>query len=308
MTDQIIKSLRLDHWFKNIFIIPGFLASFFFIGNYENLSENLLNLFLCLLSSSLAASSNYLINEHLDSKYDKFHPIKKKRSFVKKKISLFLLLSVYFLLVTSSFLLIIGFNFFYKITLFLFIVSGWFYNIPPIRTKDKPYLDIISESFNNVIRFLLGWFILIDTIFPPSSLLIVFWTGGAFLMTMKRYAEYKYLNDKQLAFKYRKSFKYYDESILLCLSFFFAMCVPFFLGIFLIKYKIEFILTFPFIVGLFTVYFRLGLSKNSIAQTPEKLYRSKELILLIFLIIFTSIYALQNRLNFLNIFLAPIEL
>ena len=86
------------------------------------------------------------------------------------------------------------------------------------------------------------------------------------------------------------------------------MCVPFFLGIFLIKYKIEFILTFPFIVGLFTVYFRLGLSKNSIAQTPEKLYRSKELILLIFLIIFTSIYALQNRLNFLNIFLAPIEL
>ena len=86
MFDQIIKSLRLDHWFKNIFIIPGFLASLFFIGNYENLTENLLNLFLCLLSSSLAASSNYLINEHLDSKYDKFHPIKKKKkSFVKKK-------------------------------------------------------------------------------------------------------------------------------------------------------------------------------------------------------------------------------
>ena len=89
---------------------------------------------------------------------------------------------------------------------------------------------------------------------------------------------------------------------------FFAMCVPFFLGIFLIKYKIEFILTFPFIVGLFTVYFKLGLSKNSIAQTPEKLYKSKALILLIILIIFTSIYALQNQLNFLNIFLTPIEL
>jgi len=66
MFDQIIKSLRLDHWFKNIFIIPGFLASLFFIRNYENLTENLLNLFLCLLSSSLAAFSNYLINEHLD--------------------------------------------------------------------------------------------------------------------------------------------------------------------------------------------------------------------------------------------------
>ena len=308
MIYQIIKSLRLDHWFKNIFIIPGFLTSLFFIGNYENLTDNLLNLLLSLLSSSLAASSNYIINEHLDSKYDKFHPIKKKRSFVKKKIPLSALLSVYFLLVISSFLLILDFNFFYKITLFLFVVSGWIYNIPPIRTKDKPYLDIISESLNNVIRFLLGWFILIDTIFPPSSILIVFWTGGAFLMTMKRYAEYKYINNKQIASKYRKSFKYYDKNILICLSFFFAMCVPFFLGIFLIKYKIEFILTFPFIVGLFTVYFRLGLSKNSIAQTPEKLYRSKALIFLIILIILTSAYALQNQLDFLNIFLVPIEL
>ena len=50
MFDQIIKSLRLDHWFKNIFIIPGFLASLFFIGNFKNFTENLLNLFLCLLS------------------------------------------------------------------------------------------------------------------------------------------------------------------------------------------------------------------------------------------------------------------
>jgi len=29
--------------------------------------------------------------------------------------------------------------------------------VPPIRTKDRVYLDVISESANNAVRLVLGW-------------------------------------------------------------------------------------------------------------------------------------------------------
>ncbi len=35
---------------------------------------------------------------------------------------------------------------------------GVLYNVKPFRTKDIAYLDVLSESINNAIRLLLGWF------------------------------------------------------------------------------------------------------------------------------------------------------
>jgi len=38
-------------------------------------------------------------------------------------------------------------------------IMGCVYNISPIRSKDLPYVDVLSESVNNPIRFCLGWYI-----------------------------------------------------------------------------------------------------------------------------------------------------
>jgi len=46
-------------------------------------------------------------------------------------------------------------------------VMGIAYNVPPLRTKEWPYLDVLSESINNPIRLLLGWFALVSVRFPP---------------------------------------------------------------------------------------------------------------------------------------------
>ena len=48
---------------------------------------------------------------------------------------------------------------FYVNRLFCFTVlalwiMGCFYNIRPMRTKDVPYLDVLSESVNNPLRML----------------------------------------------------------------------------------------------------------------------------------------------------------
>jgi len=46
-----------------------------------------------------------------------------------------------------------------------------------------------------------------------------------------------------------------------------------FLAIFLIKYRIEYILVMPFVVALFTAYFSMSTLPGSSAQKPEKLFR-----------------------------------
>jgi hypothetical protein len=50
-------------------------------------------------------------------------------------------------------------------------VMGVVYNVKPIRSKELPYLDVLSESINNPIRLLLGWFPLIaDRVPLPGAL------------------------------------------------------------------------------------------------------------------------------------------
>jgi hypothetical protein len=103
--------------------------------------------------------------------------------------------------------------------------------------------------------------------------------GGAYLMAIKRYAEYRFINSAELAGLYRRSFRYYTEESLLASAFFYALCSAFFLGVFLIKYRIEFLLSIPFLALLFTWYLVIGMRSQSPAQSPEKLYREKPFVL-----------------------------
>jgi len=43
---------------------------------------------------------------------------------------------------------------------------GLVYNVPPLRTKDRQYLDVLSESINNPLRFMLGWTAVIGSLLP----------------------------------------------------------------------------------------------------------------------------------------------
>ena len=100
-------------------------------------------------------------------------------------------------------------------------------------------------------------------------------------MTVKRYSEYRFIGDPQLAGLYRKSFLFYTEQKLLLAAFFYALTAAFFTGVFLIKYRIEYILTIPFLALLFVWYLQIGMNEDSAAQRPEKLYREKGLVFLV---------------------------
>lgn len=278
---------RLDHWFKNIFVFPGFFLALIFENEELSIYEIFLKIILSLLAIGFTASANYTINEFLDSETDKVHPLKNIRPGAQGLLNPKYVLFQYIFLAFLSLLIskvFFGSIFFYWMIIFL--IMGVIYNVKPFRTKDLPFLDVLSESINNPLRLILGWFAITQISFPPSSIILSYWMGGAFLMAVKRYAEYLRINDATNAALYRKSFEFYDEKILLLSSFFYALTSTFFLGIFLIKYKIEFIIAFPFLSLLFAWYLLLGMKINSNVQRPEKLYKEKTfMVYLIFLIV-----------------------
>jgi decaprenyl-phosphate phosphoribosyltransferase len=185
-----IRISRFDHWFKNIFVLPGFFISMILIESDEPSFGMWLNLLIGLIAIGFIASANYTINEYLDSDSDKYHPVKKNRPGVKGQLNrnYVFLQYIAYLVIGISISLTIHVRF--TLILIIFMIMGLLYNVPPIRTKDKPYLDVLSESLNNPIRLFAGWVLVSPAYFPPSSLLLSYWFGGAFLMAVKRFSEY----------------------------------------------------------------------------------------------------------------------
>ncbi len=230
---------------------------------------------LALLATGMIASSNYILNELLDARFDALHPVKRFRPIPSGKINkpLAYIQWILFGAIGLGLAAFLGSPFFLN-GLFLWIM-GCIYNIPPVRSKDKPYIDVLSESVNNPIRLLLGWYATGITVLPPVSILLAYWMIGAFFMAVKRFAEYRRINDAQISANYRRSFRYYTEQNLLISIIFYAVAFGLFFGIFLIRYRMELIVSIPFIAGFMAWYLNLGFLDDSPAQYPERLYKQK---------------------------------
>lgn len=272
--EPYIKIARFDHWFKNVFMIPGVVVAFY--ASPELLSVNsLINIVIGLLAAGFVASSNYVINELLDAPFDALHPVKKYRPIPSGGVNTKI---VYF---EWIFLAVLGLSFAWYLGIYFFLsalalwIMGCIYNIPPFRSKDKPYLDVLSESVNNPLRLMMGWYATSIIVLPPVSLLLAYWMIGAFFMAVKRFAEYRRINDPVLSANYRRSFKYYDEERLLISILYYAVTFGLFFGIFLMRYKMELILSIPLVAGFMAWYIKLGFIENSPAQYPELLYKQK---------------------------------
>lgn len=291
---KYFKIMRLDHWIKQFFIVPGIVCAIILAKKNFDQGIFIANLFEGFIATCLIASANYVINEYLDAEFDKYHPTKKFRATVKESMDG----KIIFLLWLT--LTIVGLNISALINKYFLAMTAWlwlmgiFYNVKPIRTKDLAYLDVLSESVNNMIRLLMGWFIVAEEfILPPSSIVLGYWMLGAFLMAIKRFAEYRMIDNPELAASYRKSFGKYSEASLLISAFFYAMCSVFFIGVFLVKYRIELVLFVPVLIGLYCFYFWLSFKKDSAVQKPEKLYNERGLMfycllsLILFIILMT---------------------
>ena len=273
-----IRIARFDHSVKQIFIVPGIVVAFT-ITPVRPTGAFVWHALAGLTSATLIACSNYVINEILDAPFDRLHPTKKNRpaagglihpgwgyvqwiAMMVAGLSIASFISLGFLLSAAALWLM-----------------GCVYNISPVRSKDLPYVDVLSESINNPLRFCLGWFIVTTSVLPPLSLLVSYWMLGAYFMALKRFSEYRQIADHQVASSYRRSFRFYSEESLLNSVVFYAAAAMLFFGAFIMRYRMELILSFPVIAWMMSVYFGLSFRRESAVQNPEKLYREPRLMI-----------------------------
>jgi decaprenyl-phosphate phosphoribosyltransferase len=271
--------LRLDHSVKQVFVLPGIVIAASITG--ESFSMALLGrALLGMLAVVAAASSNYVLNELLDAPFDRLHPTKRLRPAACGIVNVRLAYAQWLAFGLIGFLLalLVSRQLFFSVLALW--VMGCLYNIPPIRTKDVPYLDVLSESINNPIRFCVGWYIVTSAVLPPASLLVAYWMLGGYFMALKRFSEYRQIGYES-ARLYRRSFVVYTEQSLLVSVLFYAATSMLFFGAFIMRYRMEMIFAFPFIALLMAVYFSIAFSIDSPVQNPEKLYRQPRLMALL---------------------------
>lgn len=283
------RAMRLERWPRSLVIFSG-IAAFFYL--HRDLLSG--DMFLSIAEKSLLAffltwaisTVNYIINEIADAPFDIHHPSKRHRPLVMGKIKKtpFILYGMILGLV-SLVLAFLLFSFSFFLSLLALLLAGFLYNIKPFRTKDIPFLDSISESANNPIRFLIGWFAFSSPhLFPPVSLLLIWWIFGNFLMISKRLSEFRLLKDK--AENYRSSLsKYTIKSLILGIVlsavFFFA---GYFAFAFTFKLQSFFYLT-PLVFLYFFLIFWRTLREKEAMEEPERLLKNLPFTIYTFLLV-----------------------
>lgn len=274
-----LRLARFDHMTKHVFILPGIVLALALRG--VQTPTLALDVALGGISAILIASANYIINEWLDREFDKYHPTKAARVSVQVELKPTLVYGLWALFIVGGLAAAYASSVTMFIVVLIFALQGVFYNVPPVRTKDVAILDVISESVNNPLRLLIGWLMVDASTLPPLSILIAYWLGGAFLMAAKRLSEYRDIvrtHGAELLIRYRKSFEGYTENKLMASCFGYALLSVSLFSVFLIKYRIEYVLALPFLALLFSIYLAMSMRGGSTAQAPERLFSERRLM------------------------------
>jgi decaprenyl-phosphate phosphoribosyltransferase len=290
-----VASLRLDRWPRSMAIIVGSAAVFLVHPDWLRSALTLslaLRIILAFFLTWMVSTANYIINEITDAPFDAFHPGKKHRPLVQNKISVKVLLIGWALLVVVALVLAQAlYNPAFCLSLGALLLAGLFYNVPPVRMKDIPYLDSTLESANNPIRFLIGWYVL-ATQFPPLSLLLAWWAFGNFLMVGKRVAEKKFLTAEESS-AYRLSLNRYSIRGLVTFMTFNGLLFLAMFVLFVLRLHLKtFLYILPFIVFYLIIFMSKSIQDRDAAEEPEKLLKNPYFalytvfLLLIFIIAF----------------------
>lgn len=297
-----LRALRLERWPRSSAILLG-SAVYIFLNRETAAGLPLWEIAWRLVTAFLLtwgiSTANYVLNEIVDRPYDIHHPTKRVRPLVSgeiKPLPFALIGLVLIALSLGTAILLFDQTFF--LSLLTLLVAGVVYNVRPIRTKDIPFLDSISESVNNPIRFLIGWFALAVTgELPPVSVLVCWWAFGNFLMVAKRLSEFRFLKEK--AGEYRISHRKYSRpSLVIGMSASALICLLAFLY-FGWTYKLQsFFAIAPFLLVFFGLIFRKTLREAEIMEEPEKLLvRPKYALYSIFLIILFALAFLKDTIG-----------
>jgi len=243
-----------------------------FVGEFFNV-DKVIAVFIGFFALCFISSANYIINDFVDVKKDRFHPEKRKRPLASGKVGY--LGAVFLFLVLFVLAVIISINmhiyFFYSV-MALFVMTQLYSFV----LKNEIFLDVIVISVNFVIRAVSGTF-LVDADISPWLILCTFFLA-LFLSVGKRKADLVYL--KEDSFNHKKVLKYYNNEIvnfLLILSTT-LLVISYALYSFLSQYS-NLIWTLPVALYVVLRYLYLVNKGSVIGRHPEKVFNDFRMLL-----------------------------
>jgi hypothetical protein len=199
----IFISLRPKQWIKNL-LVYSFL---FFDKELFNLHDFIIvtETFIVLI---ILSSSIYLINDLIDLKRDKIHPIKSKRALASGKISERESIIISLVLFSVGFIITLFISEYLSAIYLFYYILMIFYSI---YLKNIIIIDALTTATGFVMRAIAGGVVIAN---PINSWLIIFIIcGSLFVAFAKRRAEVVNLSFKN-AIIHRPILKYYPKELL----------------------------------------------------------------------------------------------
>lgn len=160
MLREIVRSMRIYQWTKNLVLFAGLLFTLRFFDPVQ-----VADAVLGFLLFSLAASGIYLLNDVLDVERDRLHPVKRTRPIASGALSLraAAAASLALLAVGLGGSLLLGLRFGFSAAGYAALTLAY-----SVALKQVVLLDVISIALGFVLRAVAGVALIIDRA-PPGS-------------------------------------------------------------------------------------------------------------------------------------------
>lgn len=199
---NIIKVSRPVHWIKNL----SLFAAIVFSGQLFSVTE-FSKLIWAFFAFGFATSATYIFNDLLDAKYDRLHPIKKRRPIASGALPSPIAIFTILLFTTLSVLLSSQLPPLFLFSVYAYLIMQFFYSV---WLKHIPVVDILVIATGFVIRVYAGAFV-VDAHLSVWFLLCVI-SVALFLASGKRRAELGIVGESKE--KTRSTLSYYSRPLL----------------------------------------------------------------------------------------------
>lgn len=198
----LVRIMRPVHWIKNLALFAAILLT----GELFN-KDLFPNVVWAFIIFCLATSATYIINDILDAKNDRLHPIKRFRPIASGVLPISLAILEALLLIFLSLLLSTSLNSLFFFIVITYLVIQLFYSL---GLKNIAVLDILIIASGFIIRVYAGAFA-IDAHLSVWFLLCVI-SVALFLASGKRRAELNLVGESNS--QTRKSLGKYNKELL----------------------------------------------------------------------------------------------
>lgn len=261
---NILISFRPWYWIKNLLVFSVLIFS----GNLFNYHLFLIS-FIVFLIFNFISSSIYILNDIIDIKSDKLHPVKRSRPIARNTLSRkpALIISLVLALIFS------GLSFYISLDLGYIIIAYILLNILySFFIKKIIILDVFFLSIGFLLRVLAGGIVI--NIFPSYWLILCVLFLSLFFGFSKRYHEITALNNIEN--------KYHNKQFLQMTIYIFATLSIIIYTIYSISSRtieiygdIRLIISLPFVLFGIIRYLYINLFTDKIADPVTLLYKDK---------------------------------